>query len=313
MTKVDGAKVAIETCLNVKKNERVLILTDTSKETLADALFQAALDANANVILAKIPELTKEGQEPLPPIARLMRDMDVILITTELSMTHTGARRKACKAGARVATMPGLTEEILNEGGMTADFKEILKNMRRVARKIRRAQILRVKTELGTDLTMSVRGRTWVADDTGICHKRGDFTNLPAGEMFISPVEGSADGVLMLDGSFKDPLLNPVKVNIKDGYATRIAGAHDVVKEMNKGGKLGRNVAKFGIGMNPEAKIIGKILEDTKVLGTVNIGFGDNSMFGGKVKCPTHLTGIIKNPTVVLDNVVIMKDGELQI
>ena len=102
------------------------------------------------------------------------------------------------------------------------------------------------------------------------------------------------------------------RANIKDGYATRITGAHDVVKELNKGGKDGRNIAKFGMGLNPNAKIIGRFLEDSKVLGTVNIGFGDNSIFGGTVKSSVHLIGVIKNPTVTIDNVLIMKDGELK-
>ncbi len=313
MTVVDGAKVAVETCLNVKKGERVLILTDPSKEGIAEELFKAAMDVKSDAILVKIPTPDADNQEPSAPVARLMRDMDVILITTEVSMTHTTARRKATRAGARIATMPGITHEILNEGGMTADFQEILRTVRRVARKLRRSQTLRITSELETDITISIKGRNWFMEDTGICRKRGEFTNLPAGEIFISPVEGTANGVLMIDGSFKDPLLNPVKVNVKDGFATRIVGAQDVVKELNKGGKNARNLAKFGLGLNPEAKIIGKELEDTKVLGTVNIGFGDNSMFGGNVKCPVHLLAVIKNPTVVVDNVVIMKDGELKI
>ncbi len=313
MSKVNGAKVAIETCLNVKKGERVLILTDVSKAAIAESLFQAAQDVGADTILMKIPDITRDSQEPPAPVGKLMKDMDVIVITTEMSMSHTGARRRASKAGVRIATMPGITEHMLNEGGMTADFKEILKTTRRMGRKLRKGNKMVIKTELGTDLHMNIKGRSWVTEDTGICHKRGDFTNLPAGEMFISPLEGSANGVIMVDGSFNDPLLNPVKVNVKDGYATRIVGAHDVVKELNKGGKTGRNIAKMGIGLNPKAKIIGKILEDTKVLGTVNIGFGDNSMFGGRVKSSVHLVGLIKNPTVVIDNVIIMKDGELKI
>ena len=116
-----------------------------------------------------------------------------------------------------------------------------------------------------------------------------------------------------MDGSFIDTLLNPIKVLVKDGHATRITDGHDVVKELNKGGKTGRNIAKFGIGLNPNAKIIGRVLEDSKVLGTINIGFGDNSMFGGTVKCPVHLVAVIKNPTVTVDNVVMLKEGELRL
>ena len=308
----DGAKVTIETCLNVKKGESVLVLTDNSKEAIAQSLYEAAYNIGAEVILAKIPDPEEDGQEPPVSIARLMKDSDVIVITTEKTMSHTMARRRATRAGSRVATMPGITVQMMDEGGMTADFKEIRRSIFRVARRLRRAKSIRVITESGTDISMSIQGRSWITEDSGICHRKGDFTNLPAGELFISPVEGSAEGTLMVDGSFIDTLLNPIKVSVKDGFATRITGAHDVVKELNKGGKEGRNIAKFGLGLNPNAKIIGRFLEDSKVLGTVNIGFGDNSMFGGTVKSSVHLIGVIKNPTVTIDNVLIMKDGELK-
>ena len=308
----DGAKVTIETCLNVKKGESVLVLTDDSKEAIAQSLYEAAYNVGAEVILAKIPDSEEDGQEPPMSIARLMKDSDVIVITTEKTMSHTMARRRATRAGSRVATMPGITVQMMDEGGMTADFKEIRRSIFRVARRLRRAKNIRVITESGTDISMSIQGRSWITEDSGICHRKGDFTNLPAGELFISPVEETAEGTIMVDGSFIDTLLNPIKVNVKDGYATRITGAHDVVKELNKGGKEGRNIAKFGMGLNPNAKIIGRFLEDSKVLGTVNIGFGDNSMFGGTVKSSVHLISVIKNPTVTVDNVLIMKEGELK-
>ncbi len=313
MTTVDGAKVTIETCLNVKKREEVLVLTDDSREGIAQSLYHASLDIGAETILVKIPDLKTEGEEPPIPIARLMKEMDVIVIATDKTLSHTMARRRASKAGARIATMPGITEEMMNEGGMTADFREIRRTILRVARKVRRSKSLKIMSDLGTELTMSLKGRNWITEDSGICHRRGDFTNLPAGELFISPVEGSAEGTLMFDGSFIDTLLNPVKVLVKDGYATRITGAQEVVKELNRAGKHGRNVAKFGMGLNPNAKIIGRVLEDSKVQGTVNVGFGDNSVFGGTIKCPVHLVGVIKNPTVTVDNVVVMKEGELRL
>ncbi len=313
MATVNGAKVTMETCLNVKKREEVLILTDDSRETIAQSLYQASLDIGADTILVKIPDLKSEGDETPIPVARLMKEMDVIVITTEKTLSHTMARRRASRAGTRIATMPGITEQMMNEGGMTADFKEIRRTILRVARKVRRSKSLRIISELGSDFTINLKGRNWITEDSGICHRKGEFTNLPAGELFISPVEGSAEGTLMVDGSFIDTLLNPVKVTVKDGYATRITGAQEVIKELNKAGKNGRNIAKFGIGLNPKANIIGRVLEDSKVLGTVNIGFGDNSIFGGSVKSPVHLIGVIKNPTVTVDNVVMMKEGELRL
>jgi leucyl aminopeptidase (aminopeptidase T) len=78
-------------------------------------------------------------------------------------------------------------------------------------------------------------------------------------------------------------------------------------------GRNGLNVAEFGIGINPRAKITGNVLEDEKVLGTIHIAFGDNSGFGGRIKVPSHQDGIVKNPDVWLDGKQLMKNGKLLI
>jgi leucyl aminopeptidase (aminopeptidase T) len=160
-------------------------------------------------------------------------------------------------------------------------------------------------------LELSVDRRKWL-QDTGICQRRGEFINLPAGEIFVAPREGSANGSLVIDGAFWDVLKEPVKVTIKDGYAARFVGAKNTVKALDKQGKKGRNVAELGIGMNPKAKIIGNVLEDEKVKGTVHIAFGDNSTFGGKIKAGIHMDGIITKPTLIVDDKVIMEKGEMK-
>ena len=63
--------------------------------------------------------------------------------------------------------------------------------------------------------------------------------------------------------------------------------------------------------MNPKAKIIGNVLEDEKVLGTVHVAVGDNSTFGGKCECGIHMDGIIKNPTLIVGKNTILEDGKL--
>jgi leucyl aminopeptidase (aminopeptidase T) len=72
----------------------------------------------------------------------------------------------------------------------------------------------------------------------------------------------------------------------------------------------GRNVAEFGIGTNYKAKLTGVILEDEKVMGTIHIALGDNISMGGIVSVPSHLDGLVKNPTVEVDGNIIMKNGK---
>ena len=68
--------------------------------------------------------------------------------------------------------------------------------------------------------------------------------------------------------------------------------------------KLGRdifNVAEFGIGLNPKAKVTGNVLEDEKARDTAHIAFGNNKSFGGIVSCQCHLDFVFFNPSILLD------------
>lgn len=314
MTLADGAKNTIFTCLAVKKGEKVLILTDLEKKKIGEALFHAAVEAGAETVMVKIMPSTRDGEEPPKAIANLMREFDVIVITTKYSMSHTLARKKATSAGARIATLPGITETIFSEGGMIADFNEVSKTIKRVCKVLKGKRRIKVTTDLGTDIELSVRGRDWITGDTGICHEKGYFTTLPAGELFIAPNEGRSDGVLIIDGSLGNVVPEePVKVVVKKGYATEFIGGEEMAKELDKRGKEGRNLAEFGLGMNPTAKIVGQAIEDEKVLGTVHFAFGDNSTFGGKVECGVHIDAIIKAPTVTADTVLIAEKGVLKV
>ncbi len=312
MALIDGARTAIYTCMGVKKGEVVLILTDTEKEVIGEALYDVAKEAKAEAIIVRMLPRTRHGEEPPRMIAEMMRHADVIVAPTQYSVTHTQARKRANRAGARIATMPGIIPKMMSSGGMTADFKEVEKGIKRLARVLEGSKTIRIITEIGTDMEVSVEGRKWFKD-TGICHKKGEFMNLPAGEVFIAPKEGTANGKLIIDGAFWEILENPVAIDVKDGYAKRIVGTKEIAKQISKRGKEGRNVAEVGIGMNPKAKIIGNVLEDEKVMGTVHVALGDNSTFGGRCRAGIHVDGIIKKPTLLVDDLPIMEDGKLKV
>ena len=299
--------------LRVRKGEKVLIIVDREKEKIGEAFFEAALDVGGDAVLAKIATRKKHGQEPPEHLAYMMMESDAIIIVTEYSMTHTKARRNANRAGARIATLPGITEEMMKKGGITANADEIQKRMRKVERRVRGGRAVRITSELGTDLTMSIRGRKWITEDTGLCRRKGETTNLPAGEIFIAPREGTAEGKMIVDGAFYGVVKEPVTVHIKEGYATRIVGAKEAVKEMNKGGRDGRAVGELGIGLNPKAKIIGIPLEDQKVEGAVHVSFGDNFTFGGNIQCGVHVDAIMVSATLEVDGRVIVDKGRLVI
>jgi leucyl aminopeptidase (aminopeptidase T) len=310
---IDGARIAINNCMALKKRETVLIITDPLRYSIALALFAAAEELGAEVILMSMKPRSRHGEEPPLIIAEAMKRVDAVLAPTTFSITHTQARKTATRAGVRIVSMPGITPEMMSRGGMRANFRQISKNINRLHRKIKGAKYAHIKTEEGTDLSMSLKGRKWVTEDNGLCVKKGSYTNLPAGEIFIPPLEGTANGNLIIDGAFIDKVEKPVRIKIVDGFATEIVNALDVKNQLTKVGKMAFNVAELGIGMNPKSRLIGNILEDEKILGTVHIAFGDNSTFGGKVQCGINISGIIMQPTLTIDDRIIIDNGELKL
>jgi leucyl aminopeptidase (aminopeptidase T) len=308
---MEGAKRAVTTCLGVKGGEKVVVVTDSTRETIADALFEATLEADAEAIVVKMAPTERDGMEPPAGVAKVMTVADVIFAPTKHSISHTRARREACRMGARVATMPGITVEMMSSGGMTADFAEIRNRVRRLSRALKGAKSAHLETEAGTDLKLNLNRRQWIDEDTGICRRKGCFTNLPAGEIFIAPIEDVAEGTLVVDGSLGTVLHKPAVIEVKKGKAVEVEGAPEIVEQMDRIGLKARTVAELGIGLNDAATIIGNILEDEKSLGTVHVGFGENYSFGGRVRCPFHIDAIMKSASLTVDDKPVLDNGEL--
>lgn len=309
-----GAQIAVETCMGVKSGERVLIVTNPPMRKIAEALLEAARIAGGKTMLICMPTGTKHGEEPPKLVADTMRTFDVVLAPTTYSLTHTHARLQACKAGARVATMPMITEDMMRRGAMLADYNQVRELTLKVAKILDKASEVEIRTRAGTHLTFSIKGRR-AHLDTGIFHKPGDFGNLPAGEAFIAPLEGTGHGRVIVDGSMIDTLHGRIELRMKKGEATEILGKHSekLAKMLEEVGEKAYNLAEFGIGTNPKARLIGNVLEDEKVMRTCHIALGDNSTFGGKVRAGIHIDGILLKPTVRLDGKILMLDGELKV
>lgn len=311
----DAAKIAVGQCMGLKSGETCLIITDKPCRTVGYALWEAAESAGAEAMLLEIIPRDRHGQEPPGPMAEFMKSYDVILCPTSKSLTHTQARREACDAGARIATLPGITVEMM-ERALGADYDGIAERTTMLAGILSAAKEAHVTTPAGTDLAFVLEGREAHAD-TGICHNRGESTNLPAGEAYIAPLEGKAHGTLVVDGAMAGIGVmkeETIKIVVKDGFAVEFSGgeaARKLESLIEPIGKPACNVAELGIGTNEKAILTGNVLEDEKVIGTVHVALGDNKSMGGTVSVESHLDGILKRPTLVVDGQTIMRDGDI--
>jgi leucyl aminopeptidase (aminopeptidase T) len=232
-----------------------------------------------------------------------MKTADVIIAPTTKSLPNTKARMQASDVGARIATMPGLTVEMMVNGGLRADYREIHERADALLARLEGSREIRITTSLGTDVVFEVSKYPWKAD-TGIASKPGEYTNLPAGELFVAPAD--ANGVFVVDASMGGVgrLDEPLRFTVENRCVTNIEGgcAAQLMELLDSFGPRARNIAELGIGLNPESKVIGVVLEDEKVDGTVHIALGNNASFGGDVNIGLHLDGVITDYTLYVDD-----------
>jgi leucyl aminopeptidase (aminopeptidase T) len=251
--------------------------------------------------------MTDNAQEPPPKIAKAMKAADVALLVTKFSLSHTKARKAACQAGARIASLPGINVGMIKRT-LTGDYGQINKLSKRLAAILTKGKRVSITSPGGTKLTLNISGRKAIADD-GNLTKKGSFGNLPAGEAFLAPQEGTTNGVLVVDGSLAEIKLDrPLTVTIKDGIITDLSGGKAVAKfrkAILAAGPKAKVVAELGIGTNPQAIVSPEVLEAEKVLGTCHIAFGNNVGFGGKNDAPFHSDGVVLNPTIKIDGQMI--------
>jgi len=304
-----AAATAVEQCIGLDATESCVVVTDDKRRPIGEALYEAASAVTDDAMLLRYPPGDQHGEEPPGPVAAAMADADAFLAPTTKSLSHTRARGDACEAGARGATLPGITEDVFVTG-LDADYDAIAAHCRDVLEQVADADEIRVTAPAGTDITVEPGERPWHAD-TGIVHDPGDFSNLPAGEVFVAPE--TVTGTYVVDGTMRPHGLlddgQQLRFEVEDGYVTEIADDEIRAQVEAAAEEVGRdayNLAELGIGTNVGvADLVGSVLLDEKAAGTVHIAIGDDAGIGGDTDAPLHLDGIIREPTVEADGVAV--------
>ena len=306
------AKRVFKTNLNVRSGEKVLIVVDTCNRELGEIFFKASEEHGLETMLMQYLPREKSGMEPPKIVAEAMKQADVALCITKTSISHTNARKEAAAHQTRVATMPGLTKDMLLYGALNADYQQVRKDGEALKEILDQGREVIIKTG-NQSLSFQIEGRHSKASN-GLLRQPGDSGNLPSGETFLAPLEGTANGKILIDGSIAGigQVTEPIELTINHGKLVAATG--------NEGKKLlqllgegeGRYVGEFGIGTNQSARITGNILEDEKAYGTCHIAFGTNITFGGTIDAGVHLDAVTLTPTVMIDGKTIASHGQLR-
>lgn len=299
-------------CLNTQKNERVLLLCDKTQTQLSQQLWDVLRSMTSEASYLLIPAIPYHGYELGKGFIPFLNQFDAVVILTNKSLFYSSAVWQAKKRGVRVLCMAHPTPESLlrNLDGL---YKDMANRSRKIADIFTIGRQVKLTTPKGTNLSFSIAKMKGFAD-TGLATEPGQLTNVPGGEGCVVPVPESAQGTVVIDGSFPEigKLSGPIVFTIRNGVVTRIRGsksAEPLIKLLKQYGKQAKILAEIGLGTNPTAKLTGTTLEDEKVLGTAHIGLGNNICFEGRITLPCHLVGIMLHPTLIIDGNVIIEKG----
>ena len=359
---LEAARIAIAESLQVRTDESVLIVTNPDPEValISRALYDAAFAVGGRPVLVFQPVKTQMDFAEEAVIAAFGASPDVFISVSaeKLGKDRVGIAKpyeydgkswnhlfhfqlygaKTCRS----FWSPGTTLDSFIRT-VPIDYSVLKRRAAAIKATLDAAVSVHITAPSGTDVVIGLRGGEAKLDD-------GDFSvggrggNLPAGETFISPENGTASGRIVFDGSISlhdgDILIRePIVCLLEDGYISGIEGGDEAealreavaLAERNaydyeKTGKLptgsgaeyaknARNIGELGIGLNPAATITGNMLEDEKAFRTCHFAVGHN--YDEDAPALIHLDGLVVKPTITArmgdgSEVVIEREGELE-
>jgi leucyl aminopeptidase (aminopeptidase T) len=311
----DTARRVVHEYLGVQAGESfAIVVDDRTDPEIPVELARAALEVRADPVVVRIAPRRQSGAEPPAPAAAAMAAADVVLCAASTSLYHTRAKADAQRAGARGDFNAPWRGDAWRNGAMTADFFAIRRRAERLADLMRRTKVIRVTSPAGTDLRATIEGRQPMAWLTGICRNPGEVSALPGGEVSLPPIEGTSEGIVVWERVASDlgALEAPVRITVAAGRAVAVEGGPSAerLRAILRDVVDADNIGEIGIGLNPASRIADEITEAKKAFGTVHIALGDSANeYGGLVECEVHLDGMVMEPTIEFDGVVIVDGG----
>jgi leucyl aminopeptidase (aminopeptidase T) len=315
-----AAKVIIEQMVNLKEGEDILIYADTAADhQVVESLAEAAYLAGGVISLFKYETRPEVGIEPPGPLSAAMKEADVIIELAEKYLIHTKAYHKALESGSRNLCLTGMTPQMMIRCIGDINYPKMVELGDALADLLQEGEEMQITTPAGTELYCRIKGRP-VFHNSGVISKPGEQSFL-GGQVSWAPIEESINGTMVFDGSVWPPeelglLKGPIVLKVEKGGIKAIEGGGEAKTlegwlESFDDPKMFK-IAHFSYGFNPGAKLSGKILEDERVFGCIEIGLGSQRpRFKGTVgPAKAHTDGVMLNPTVKLDGELIEEEGE---
>ncbi|HEU4561466.1 MAG TPA: hypothetical protein VFS20_26670 [Longimicrobium sp.] len=332
---ISAADLIITRCLSLKPGQTFLLIYDETTTRFPGIFEPSASACGVEYVGFFVPQALQEtpaGAFTQPLVGAIQRAQGILVATSgaercsSFRITLTTDKRGA---GCQVATMPGATLEILRTA-FNVDYDEIFEASLGLTLPLLKGEACRITT-FGRDGTEHVLqlslGGMQRAPIQGLGIIPSDaWGNIPAGEIFIAPIEDSAEGEFLVNGAVgterltggREALLEFSRGRlVRDRYVgtARRVGALTEIQQIAEGRghfRCWNVIAELGIGLNRIIpRITGIPLIDEKKYGTVHIAIGHNMGYGGRNDCRSvHCDITTAGPTVEIDGHTIIREGE---
>jgi leucyl aminopeptidase (aminopeptidase T) len=305
--------ILVKECAHVRQGEEVLVLADDLQAPeLSAAVSTAASKLRAHAVSIVYPAISPY-REPPRTVLHAMRNSDVVIACATAPMA-SGIIDEALKAGARILSMFRITIDALCRT-VPIDYGALRREMKKIKKILDASHFVEISSSRGTHLNVLMADRqTMVA--LGSIQKPGEIDFIPAGAIGVAPLEGTADGRVVVDGTILGfgRCLKPITFEIEKGRVKKVKGGTNWkgLRELLRRDENASMLCEIGLGVNPKAKLVGGP-EDERVRGSVHVGLGENRYFGGTLASTSHLDGTMLRATLKVDGKELVKDGRLLI
>lgn len=313
-----GAQQLVTVCADLRPGEEAVVVCDPGTAAVAAEVAAAARTVGADVNVIEIAPLAVHGAEPPGNVAEAIAGADVVFGLTAMSMAHSAARLAATDNGARYLSLPDYSLALLAARSLRAPFRALTAVSEAIAAVFTAGDRAVLQTGGGRGrLELVLTGRTGNAAP-GWCAGPGTLASPPDAEANVAVVEHASEGTLVVDGSVPHPRLgvldSPLVLTVRGGMVVAVEGDRaDVLEALldAPGDPAARIVAELGVGLNAEAELTGRMLEDEGAAGTAHVGIGANATVGGTNQVASHIDHVVRRPTLSVDGVTILQDGRL--
>ena len=333
---VAGAKQIVQRCLGLSKGQNLLIFSDETTSDLSTVLAEAAQAVSIPSTIIFVP-VSLQRRIPTEIGLSLLaqgaaKEARAILTCVNSAPECLAFRNHILEtqwsARTRIGHMPGANLKVLTLANV--DFNSLIATCHSIEIALARGRTLEFLSQAhdGTNYRLTVNIGGWdrlpVASDGVISD--GVWGNVPSGETYIAPMEGSAEGSVVINGSIPGMSIHPgeeivihfvhgrvASIEPESSHAVQHLWKTQIKRSIDAGDENWRNLAEIGMGLNPAVdQLTGNMLFDEKAEGTAHIALGSNSYMGGRVDSSIHCDMVVRAPTITVDGKTILEKGTIR-